>query len=138
MLTPDRKFSAGSGYRCGFNGQEKSIEINGTDNLTTAEFWEYHSRVGRRWNIDPVPNESESPYSTFLNNPIIFEDIHGDAPPNIDRIANPSNYVENWGKLSKKEQDFMIQGWKIDIKKNSIKKNVATEVLQTIKELKHN
>jgi len=77
MLTPGRKFSAGSGYRYGFNGQEKSSEISGSENLYTAEFWEYDSRIGRRWNIDPVMKEFESPYLCFSGNPIFYNDILG-------------------------------------------------------------
>ena len=79
MLTPGRKFSAGSSYRYGFNGQEKSSEISGSENLYTAEFWEYDSRIGRRWNIDPKPNLSISPYSAFEDNPIWHNDIRGDS-----------------------------------------------------------
>jgi hypothetical protein len=37
-------------YRYGFNGQEKSDEIAGEGNHNTAEFWEYDTRTGRRWN----------------------------------------------------------------------------------------
>ena len=43
------------GYRFGFNGQEKVDEIAGAGNHTTAEFWEYDTRLGRRWNRDPEP-----------------------------------------------------------------------------------
>jgi len=77
MLTPGRKFSAGTGYRYGFNGQEKSTEI--TEGLTTAEFWEYDSRIGRRWNCDPVFKENESPYACLSNNPIFNIDPNGDS-----------------------------------------------------------
>ncbi|PJB14269.1 MAG: hypothetical protein CO118_09490, partial [Flavobacteriales bacterium CG_4_9_14_3_um_filter_32_8] len=43
----------------------------------TAMFWEYDSRIGRRWNIDPVMKPWESSYSTFSNNPIWFTDPLG-------------------------------------------------------------
>jgi hypothetical protein len=42
-------------YRFGFNGQEKVNEIAGVGNHNTAEFWEYDTRLGRRWNLDPKP-----------------------------------------------------------------------------------
>jgi hypothetical protein len=74
---PGRKYSVGSAYRYGFNGQEKSTEI--TAGLTTAEFWEYDSRIARRWNLDPKPNISMSPYATFANNPIWISDNKGDS-----------------------------------------------------------
>ena len=75
---PDRKYSAGSAYRYGFNGQEKSGEID--EALTTAEYWEYDSRIGRRWNMDPECSADESPYSTNHNNPILFSDPNGKFP----------------------------------------------------------
>jgi len=30
-----------------------------------AEFWEYDPRIGRRWNINPVGKEWESPYAVL-------------------------------------------------------------------------
>ena len=41
-------------------------------------FWEYDSRLGRRWNLDPIQLESESPYACFGNNPILYSDPNGD------------------------------------------------------------
>ena len=61
----------------GFNGQRKSSEI-GTD-AQTAEFWEYNGDVGRRWNIDPITKESESPYLNFSGNPILNIDPNGNS-----------------------------------------------------------
>ena len=67
-------------YRFGFNGQEKVNEIAGIGNHNTALFWEYDTRLGRRWNVDPKislkPNQSS--YSTFSGNPVWFNDILGD------------------------------------------------------------
>ena len=76
MLLPNRH-EAGNEYRYGFQGQEKDDEIKGEGNSYTAEFWQYDSRLGRRWNIDPVVKEHESPYATFANNPIWFADPNG-------------------------------------------------------------
>jgi RHS repeat-associated protein len=66
---------AGGGYRYGFNGQEHSVELH--DNSYTAEFWEYDSRIGRRWNVDPILKEYESPYASLGNNPIWNIDPNG-------------------------------------------------------------
>jgi len=62
-------------YRYSINGQEAEFELN--KNITTALFWEYDSRIGRRWNVDPKPNPSASNYSVFENNPILFPDPDG-------------------------------------------------------------
>lgn len=56
---------------------EKDDEVYGKVNSYTAEFWQYDSRLGRRWNIDPVVKYHESPYATFANNPIWFIDPSG-------------------------------------------------------------
>ncbi|MFT3683043.1 MAG: hypothetical protein QM791_22475 [Ferruginibacter sp.] len=76
MLMPGRKFTNGNEYRYGFNGQEKSDEI--FSNSTTALYWEYDSRIGRRWNMDPKPEIGVSEYAVFLNNPLLFTDLNGD------------------------------------------------------------
>ena len=70
---------SGTGYRYGFNGQEKSDEVNEDGNSYTAEFWQYDARIGRRWNLDPKPTVGISQYSAFSNNPISFIDIKGDT-----------------------------------------------------------
>ncbi len=73
---PGRNFTS-EAYRYGMQGQEKVDEVSGSGNHYTAEFWEYDSRTGRRWNLDPVVKEHESPYATFANNPIWFVDPNG-------------------------------------------------------------
>lgn len=66
-------------YKFGFNGQEKDNEIAGVGNHTTALFWEYDTRIARRWNIDPVDQISISNYSVMRLNPILFNDPLGDC-----------------------------------------------------------
>jgi len=63
-------------YRYGFNGQEKSDELD--NGLYTAQFWEYDSRIGRRWNLDPIYNTDISRYAVEGNNPIYYNDPNGD------------------------------------------------------------
>ncbi len=76
MSMPGRKYSSsGSSPRHGFNGQEKTKELG--ENFYEAQWWEYDSRIGRRWNVDPVSKDNESPYAPFSNNPILFKDTHG-------------------------------------------------------------
>jgi hypothetical protein len=65
------------GYKYSFNQQEKSTEIEPGGSSITAEFWQYDSRTGRRWNVDPILKEFESPYATFNNNPILNTDPDG-------------------------------------------------------------
>lgn len=90
MVQPGRSLNV-DGYRFGFNGQEKSGEV--AKGSTTALFWEYDSRIGRRWNIDPKPNVGISGYNTFGGNPIWFKDINGDKTDTLGG-ANPESAQE--------------------------------------------
>jgi hypothetical protein len=75
-----RSWSAG--YRYGFNGQEVEDGITGSRTHTSAEFWMYDARLGRRWEMDPFYHELEftSAYSVNFNSPLIFKDENGDWP----------------------------------------------------------
>lgn len=61
----------------GINGQRKDNEVYGEGRSYTAEFWQYDPLLGRRWNIDVVKKEWESPYAAFANNPIQNIDPNG-------------------------------------------------------------
>ncbi len=65
-------------YRFGFNGQEKDNEIG--EGIYTAEFWEYDSRIGRRWDIDPVVGATQSGYVCLNDNPLYYIDPNGLEP----------------------------------------------------------
>lgn len=51
---------------------------SGKGNHNTALFWEYDTRLGRRWNMDPKPTATESPFSCFSNSPVWKNDVNGD------------------------------------------------------------
>jgi hypothetical protein len=78
VVLSGRNFEVDGGYRYGYNTQERVDEI--APGHYTAEFWEYDSRTSRRWNLDPVPDESESQYAVNKNNPIQYNDPNGDCP----------------------------------------------------------
>ena len=78
-------------YRYGFNSQEKETEITDSPTHYFAEFWMYDSRLGRRWEIDPVIKPWQSNYATFSNSPIWRIDPSGDDDYGLD---------ENTGRLS--------------------------------------
>ncbi|WP_188315972.1 RHS repeat domain-containing protein [Chitinophaga agrisoli] len=83
-----------NGYRYGFNGQEKSDEVEGGGSGYTAEFWEYDGRIGRRWNIDPRPTVGISDYSAFGNNPLLFSDPLGDTTIFFDKSDNIGVFLD--------------------------------------------
>lgn len=71
----ERTYAFTQKYRFSMNTQEKEPELG--EGVTSAEFWVYDGKLGRRWNVDPVIKEYESPYSVFANNPIIIVDYLG-------------------------------------------------------------
>ena len=66
-------------YRFTFQSQESDDEISGgiKGAHLTAEFWEYDSKIARRWNIDPIDKPWESSFLGLGNNPICFIDLNG-------------------------------------------------------------
>jgi RHS repeat-associated protein len=74
-----RSFSAGNGYRYGFNGKENDNEVKGEGNEIAFENRIYDTRIGRWLSLDPLqkkyPNESN--YVFVSGNPIIFADKDG-------------------------------------------------------------
>lgn len=66
------------GYGFGFNSQEKDDEISGSGNSYTAMFWQYSSRLGRRFRLDPVVKDHVSGYLVLGDNPILMIDPNGD------------------------------------------------------------
>ena len=79
MITPGRKFSAGSTYRYGFNGKEKSNEIYGEGNAYDFGERIQDPRLVRFLSLDPLSKKfaSESNYSYAGNNPIYYIDKDG-------------------------------------------------------------
>lgn len=107
MLLPNRHESSNS-YKYGFNGMEKDDEVSGEGNSYTAEYWQYDSRLGRRWNIDPVVKTHESPYATFANNPIWFVDPSGaDSTLYLFSSTENSSLQSGTGNMEKIGDDIL-------------------------------
>jgi hypothetical protein len=103
------------GYRFGFNTQEKDDEIYGEGNLNTAMFWEYDTRIGRRWNVDPKTYTWESPYAVNSNNPIWIMDILGDKGNKSSEAKQKERFEKKWEEkivtpLKTLEQSLKLQG----------------------------
>ena len=118
------------GYRFGFNGNEKTDEISGSGNHTTALYWEYDSRLGRRWNIDPVVKYHESSYASFANNPIWFMDPSGADTLKILGSKNSSILI-NYGK-GKKTTTYNLKDFNIDVDLGKQKIDLGSNVPDVI------
>ena len=77
MGMPGRKYTAGSGYRYGFNGKEKSDEVYGEGNVYDFGESIQNARLGRWFSIDKYENIGWSPYNFAVNNPIQYIDEGG-------------------------------------------------------------
>jgi len=80
-------------YRFGFNSQMKDDDISGEGNHNSALYWEYDSRLGRRWNLDPVRQAMISQYACFDGNPIWKSDILG------NKASDPSTHTDKDGNV---------------------------------------
>jgi RHS repeat-associated protein len=110
--------------KSGFNGQMKDDEIYGEGNAYSAEFWEYDARLGRRWNVDPLPKPHESLYAAFANNPICFID-----PDGRDTIlVNKGRLNVNKLKDDKNDFDVLVNVSKREYKKGEINYNKDGEL----------
>ena len=103
-MMPDRDWSTESGYRFGFNGQEQDDEVAGNGNSYTAEFWQYDSRLARRWQPDPKPSSEFSEYAVLRCNPVLFRDVLGDTINESN--ATSSSGFKQW-KSSKEGRKFI-------------------------------
>ncbi len=90
------------GYRYFFNGQEADNEVFGEGVSLTAEFWQYDTRLGRRWNVDPVFKEYESPYACFAGNPVWFADPNGDSS-----VVDAKGYIIHYDPKDKDLRVFI-------------------------------
>jgi len=100
MLQPGRKYSAGDGYRYGFNGKENDNEVKDEGNQQDYGMRIYDPRLGRFLSVDPAYKEyvSYSPYNFCANNPLINVDIDGERIYFIPGLAydkrDPGKYVK--------------------------------------------
>lgn len=108
MIQPGRKYSAGSGYRYGFNGKENGNEVEGEGNQQDYGMRIYDTRLGRFLSVDPLSASypSWSPYPFAMNDVIRcidldgaekkivihwFDGVYGDGTP---KITKTTVYIE--------------------------------------------
>lgn len=113
---PGRKWvGTAGGYRYSHNGHEKEDEIFA--GAQSAEYWMYDSRLGRRWERDPVIKPWESPYATFGNNPIYYSDPLGlDKDGDGKKCADCGNSINGKKINSPKENKPKEPVDKLDMK----------------------
>ena len=96
---PGRAFIS-IGYPYAHNGQERNGSI--FEGALSAENWMYDSRTLRRWEMDPMGYDWQSPYATFNGNPIYFSDpdgLYGDPPGVATRKVTPKTLTKTYGQI---------------------------------------
>ena len=79
MNMPGRKYTAGSGYRYGFNGKEKDNEVKGEGNQQDYGARINDPRLGKFLSVDPLTYKyaALTPYQFASNSPISGIDLDG-------------------------------------------------------------
>jgi hypothetical protein len=90
MTMPKRSFKPAD-YRYGFGAHEKDDEVSGNGNHLSFGDYGYDPRLGRRWNVDPMLKDWESPFATFADNPIYYVDPNG-----LDWVHRTTNGVNEY------------------------------------------
>ena len=82
MLMPGRKYTAGDGFRYGFNGKENDDEVKGEANQQDYGLRIYDSRIAKFLSSDPLSMAFPyySPYQFAGNTPIQAIDLDGGEP----------------------------------------------------------
>ncbi len=119
MQMPGRfETAAGHEYRYGQGGQEKESEITGSESHYSAEYWMYDSRLGRRWNVDPMFKNypGHTPFKAFYNNPLYWIDPKG---------LNETKYYDEDGVLIENLNDGIDQSVMVNREQYQSAKNIA-------------
>ena len=139
MLMPGRKFDAGTGYRYGFNGEEKDKDITNGDLDFGARI--YDSRLGRWLSVDPLQHRyaNLSPYNGMGNNPILFIDpsgktiiINAQNTTDVNKIAQKLAFLQITKKGSEQIHSLHISNDPYYIKAHN---GVADEFTQSSRTL---
>ena len=87
---PDRKFSAGTGYRYGFNGKENDNEVKGEGNLQDYGNRISDPRLGRFLSVDLLTYSYPqlTPYQFASNRQIDGSDLDGNEWTTETTVTN--------------------------------------------------
>ncbi len=123
MQMPGR--SGSGGYRYGFNGKEKEVELESIYNFDARLL---DVRVSRWLSVDPQARKfpDESPYNHVSNNPIIYIDPNGEAKIVVTGGADTHNkYPMNFVYAS----FLQLKNYAEQIKKDGSKESLSWLIL---------
>ena len=112
------------GYRYGYQGSEKDIELKGEGNSYTTFFRQLDPRVGRWLAIDPkiasIP--WQSPYCSMDNNPVFYTDPFGDIIDGNNKGKSDYQKAKNQANKGVAESQKFIDKWTNKIEKKGSSK----------------
>lgn len=116
QMMPGRTYYAASPYRYTHNGHEREDEI--FQGAMSAEYWMYDSRIIRRWEIDPLVEDDQSPYACFNGNPILYADPLGLKGEDVIEKTwdnKKGEYIETNRVVEKNGEDtYIFRGGALD------------------------
>jgi RHS repeat-associated protein len=100
MLQPARQYSAGTGYRYGFNGKENDNEVKGEGNQQDYGMRIYDPRLGRFLSVDPLVRTYPelTSYQFASNTPVRAVDLDGGEMKDVNEFG--------WGPESSRRADI--------------------------------
>jgi RHS repeat-associated protein len=94
--------------------QQYELNTDFDINLYESFYRNHNPQLGRFWQIDPKPNDMESPYAAMSNNPIKNIDVLGDTIRTFITTMVGGREVRNeytWREGSRDEGNRHAQGW---------------------------
>jgi len=96
MLQPGRQYTAGAGYRYGFNGKENDNEVKGEGNQQDYGMRIYDPRLGKFLSIDPLSRSYPmlTPFQFSTNSPVQNTDLDGKEGTRYKIQINGNTLIE--------------------------------------------
>ncbi|HNI54737.1 MAG TPA: RHS repeat-associated core domain-containing protein [Chitinophagales bacterium] len=124
MVTPGRSYSAGSGYRFGFNGKESDDQLYGENNGYDLGLRIYNPRLGRFLSLDSKSREYpwQTPYAYFFNNPVAVIDVLGAGAPDGEKELSEGDGATPTQYTIKPKDNFWILENKLGLPHGNLQK----------------
>jgi len=131
MLQPGRLYTAGTGYRYGYNGKENDNDVKGDGNQQDYGMRIYDPRLGRFLSVDPIAKSLPelTPYQFASNSPIEAIDIDG-----FEAISSKKAYI----RISLQYNQELKQLTSIEVYASASSPNIPKWIAKNIRKIQEN